>query len=79
MRLRRGGFEPPTFGSVDRCSRYVTANSDPTYENPDSVLASCLARLAQDEPDLAAIVAAWPELLEAIRAGIVAMVKATGE
>ena len=27
------------------------------------------------DPDLAAVVAAWPDLLEAIRAGIVAMVK----
>jgi hypothetical protein len=30
----------------------------------------------QTDPDLAAVVAAWPELPEAIRAGIVAMVKA---
>jgi hypothetical protein len=29
-----------------------------------------------DVPDLAAVVDAWPELPEAIRAGIVAMVKA---
>jgi hypothetical protein len=29
------------------------------------------------DPDLAAVVAAWPALPEAIRAGIVAMVKAT--
>jgi hypothetical protein len=29
-----------------------------------------------DHPDLAVVVAAWPELPEAIRAGIVAMVKA---
>jgi hypothetical protein len=28
------------------------------------------------DPDLAIVVAAWPELPEAIRAGIVAMVKA---
>jgi hypothetical protein len=28
------------------------------------------------DPDLAAVVAAWPELPEAIRAGIVAMVRA---
>ena len=30
-------------------------------------------------PDLAAVVAAWPELPEAIRAGIVAMVKAAAK
>jgi hypothetical protein len=29
-----------------------------------------------DDPDLAAVVAAWPKLPEAIRAGILAMVKA---
>ncbi len=29
------------------------------------------------DPDLAAVVAAWPELPEALKAGIVAMVKAT--
>jgi len=29
------------------------------------------------DPDLAAVVEAWPELPEAIRTGIVAMVKAT--
>jgi hypothetical protein len=33
-------------------------------------------RAALDDPDLAAVVAAWPELPEAIRAGIVAMVMA---
>ncbi len=30
-----------------------------------------------DHPDLAAVVDAWPELPEAIKAGIVAMVKAS--
>jgi hypothetical protein len=30
----------------------------------------------QNHPDLAAVVAAWPRLPEAIRAGIVAMIKA---
>jgi hypothetical protein len=29
------------------------------------------------DPDLAAVVAAWPSLPEAMKAGIVAMVKAT--
>jgi hypothetical protein len=29
------------------------------------------------DPDLAAVMAAWPELPEAIKAGIVVMVKAT--
>jgi hypothetical protein len=29
-----------------------------------------------DDPDLAAVVAAWPKLPEAIRAGVLALVKA---
>ena len=33
----------------------------------------------QTDPDLAAVVAAWPELPEAIKAGILAMVKAAWE
>ncbi len=33
-------------------------------------------RLLPDDPGLAAVVAAWPDLPEAIKAGIVAMVKA---
>jgi hypothetical protein len=33
----------------------------------------------QTDPDLAAVVAAWPELPEAIRAGILAMVKAASK
>jgi hypothetical protein len=34
--------------------------------------------IRQTDPDLAAIVDAWPTLPEPIRAGIVAMVKASG-
>jgi hypothetical protein len=40
---------------------------------PDLIHDSC-----QTDPDLARIVDAWPTLPEAVRAGIVAMVKATG-
>ena len=36
-------------------------------------------RAAMNDPNLAAVVAAWPELPEAVRAGIVAMVKAAEE
>ncbi len=41
-------------------------------------MASCLALLAQDEPDLGAVIRAWPELPEAVKVGIVAMVRAAG-
>jgi len=39
-------------------------------------VASCSAILAEKSPDLAAVVEAWPHLPEAVKAGIVAMVKA---
>jgi hypothetical protein len=45
-------------------------------QNPESVLASCLALLAEKDPDLAALLTAWPMLPDALKAGIVAMVKA---
>ncbi len=48
-----------------------------TSENPSSVLASCLAFLNRKSPDLALLVERWDVLPEAVRAGIVAMVKAT--
>jgi hypothetical protein len=39
----------------------------------------CIHDTCQTDPDLARIVAAWPGLPEAIKAGIVAMVKAAGK
>jgi hypothetical protein len=42
-------------------------------------LAYSLARESQNDPDLARVVEAWPALPEAIRAGIVAMVRAAAK
>jgi hypothetical protein len=41
-------------------------------------LAFCLAFLAEQMPDLGAVVEAWPTVPAALKAGIVAMVKAAG-
>ena len=46
-------------------------------ENPSVVLASCLAFLAEKVPDLASVVKAWPVLPEPVKAGILAMVRAS--
>lgn len=43
----------------------------------ENVLASCLAFLSEKSPDLADVVRAWPKLPEPLRAGILAMVRAT--
>ena len=52
------------------------AQPQPLSETTDSVLAECLALLAQNDPDFATVAEAWSDLPEPVRAGIVAMVKA---
>src|SRR5207302_4392314 len=78
------GFEP-TLGtspsqvfktgadSPQGCAQQV----DPS--DADSVFASCLALLRPVFPELALVAEAWPTLPEAVRAGIVAMMRATGK
>jgi hypothetical protein len=48
-----------------------------TCVNPEKNLVSCWALLKQRSPDLALVVELWDQLPEAVKAGIVAMVKAT--
>ena len=48
---------------------FTVPSSAPQYATRDRVVAP------QTDPDLAALVAAWPELPEALKAGIVAMVR----
>jgi len=52
-----------------------SSDSEPTTET--AVLASCLALFAEKSPDLALIAERWDALPEAVRTGIVAMVKAS--
>jgi len=42
------------------------------------LLGALAAEIAPVAPDLADLLTAWPMLLEAVKAGILAMVKATG-
>jgi len=79
---RRGGIRTPGTqkghaGFRNRPTSDVTPCESTTCGSSDSHLASCLALLAEKQPDLAAVVKAWPDLPEAVRAGIVAMVKAS--
>ncbi len=59
-----------------RSDSSVKPESAITSEDGPDVLADCLAFLGQEMPDLAAVVSAWPRLPEAVKAGILAMVKA---
>lgn len=63
------GLEPLSSGAQPSLNTEVTADEQ-------SVWAPRWARLAQDDPELTAVLTAWPELPEAVKAGIVAMVKA---
>jgi hypothetical protein len=49
-----------------------------TSDNGERRLAFCLALLAKKSPDLALLVERWDEIPGAIRAGMVAIVKAVG-
>ncbi len=63
--------------SLEGCgARVVTPQTTSTYELDDPRLAPSLADFLQNDPGLRAVVEAWPELPGAIRAGIVAMVRA---
>jgi hypothetical protein len=48
-------------------------------ETPPEPLAQTLAHETQIDPELARVIDAWPKLSDAIKAGIMAMVRATGE
>jgi hypothetical protein len=56
------------------CSKGTPGNS--LRQGPSQVAEHLPNDTCQTDPDLAAVVAAWPELPEAIKAGILAMVKA---
>jgi len=52
-------------------------NKDVTAK-PDDSVAPCVAFLCGHRPDLAEVVEAWDQLPDAIRTGIMAMVRASG-
>jgi hypothetical protein len=66
------GFEP-----AEKSPRETQA-PDPDGSNSGNNAAAVVAPERPADPDLAALVAAWPALPSALRAGIVAMVRAAG-
>ena len=76
---RRAGLEPATFGLEIRCPNPQTPtniglssnSTEAPAHNPDS-----LNENAPPDPDLAAVVQAWPSLPASLRAGIAGLVRA---
>ena len=64
-------------GLEDRYGK--SASNDPTesYEFDEKSLACFLALLGRELPDLAELLTAWPILPEAVRAGMIAMVRSS--
>ena len=74
--VRAVGIEPTAYGLKVREDNGVSPAETGSSDNVNSVLASCLAIIRETSPDLATIVAAWHTLPEAVRVGILAMVRA---
>ena len=78
LRKRPVGFEPTTFGfEVRNHSAASTISKRPLRRQTPALAESPPNDICKIDPDLVAVVAAWPELPAALRAGIVAMVKAS--
>src|SRR5262249_2272781 len=80
----RGGFEPPRpLSEPNGLANRSPAEHNPIYPHRVSHSSApafpfpCPTETVELAPDLATVVAAWPHLAEAVRAGIVAMVEAT--
>jgi hypothetical protein len=74
MRLLR--LEPKTYGLKVREAQDANSDTPITSDRSEISVADCVAFLARQSPDLAAVVEAWDRLPEPIRQGIVAMVRA---
>ena len=78
--LRPRGLEPATCGLGNRTTPGVTDSIADTYGDRQGelgvLLGALAAEIAPDAPDLSAVLSAWASLPDAMKAGIVAMVKA---
>ena len=75
IRTRDTGMTPYA-GLANRCDESVTSVNKNTSVNSKKYLAENLALLASKSPDLVLVVEYWDNLPEAVKVGIMAMVKA---
>jgi len=79
---RGGGFEPPkgcdTLNGLANRKRKATTSKSQKHLGHGTPALSVLGQCAsQNDPDLAFVIARWSDLPSAVRAGILAMVKAS--
>lgn len=75
------GLEPTTYGLKVRLATSATQANSPENMPSDGkdkgALAKRLTKPALEDHELAAVIAAWPRLPEALKTGIIAMVNST--
>ncbi len=67
----------PHDGLANRCADVPTDENNETYEGAASPMAHSVPPEPPDDADLALLAASWTRLPTAVRAGILAMVRAT--
>jgi len=71
------GFEPVNDGFANRSRDSLSAENADTYDADDSHWRTHWWKALQNHPDLQSIVEAWPTLPDTLKAGILAMVRAS--
>ena len=79
-----GGFEPPTHGFSVLCRKNTNPDKTKTCETTKEQLTPKTQKQGKNDTqnlpaDLAEIIAVWPQLPEAIRSAIVAIVRSLNE
>jgi hypothetical protein len=73
------GLEPRTYGLKVRSPGPATTEPATTYDNPEKTLSPLLSLNPQNDPDLMAVLNAWPKLGNTARRTLAALATATVE
>ncbi len=75
--MRPAGLEPAAYGLGNRRDPTATNDGATTCGNDEEYSADYLALLERKSPDLALLVKRWDTIPEPVRAGIMAMIRAS--